>query len=122
MKLQPVLGIASIITGIYAKNSTHVKHYGGSSVGWTSCGNVTDHPLECATVHVPMDHFDAKRSGNKTFSIPMVRLIAKNATETILFNPGGPGGSGVEFIAEGGAEYFNTLIGEGFHLLGFDPR
>lgn len=39
----------------------------------------------------------------------------------ILFNPGGPGGSGVDFIAELGKN-FSKIVGPQFDILGFDPR
>ncbi|RDH32470.1 hypothetical protein BDQ94DRAFT_171231 [Aspergillus welwitschiae] len=52
-------------------------------------------------------------------------MLAKNASATgdrhIFLNPGGPGASGVGFL-RGSAYDLNKLIGEGFHLLSFDPR
>lgn len=41
--------------------------------------------------------------------------------EDILFNPGGPGGSGVDSVLHGSAELLNTL-GTSYNLIGFDPR
>jgi pimeloyl-ACP methyl ester carboxylesterase len=68
-----------------------------------------------------MDQFDAKNSGNKTFSIPLIRMRGKNATQNLLLNPGGPGGSGTEFVFRRGKQ-LSEIVGEGFHLLSFDPR
>ena len=39
----------------------------------------------------------------------------------VLFNPGGPGGSGVEMIKSAG-KYFGTILGGEFDIVGFDPR
>jgi pimeloyl-ACP methyl ester carboxylesterase len=39
----------------------------------------------------------------------------------ILFNPGGPGGSGVEWIRLSG-DSFTSILGPQFDLVGFDPR
>lgn len=70
-----------------------------------------------------MDHFN--NSSNATFSIPLTRLLGKNNTaigaKHILLNPGGPGGSGGEFIFRRG-DQLNRIVGEAFHLLSFDPR
>lgn len=87
-----------------------------------------------------MDHFS--KSSHKTFSIPLIRLLATNASangnKSILLNPGGPGGkydistqttnnvlallaSGVNYLFRAG-EKINKIVGEGFHLLSFDPR
>jgi len=98
-----------------------VFSYPGEKVKWEPCGEITNHPVECSTIDVPMDHFNATNSGNKTFSIPLIRLRARNATKNLLLNPGGPGGSGGEFIYRRG-EQLSGIVGEGFHLLSFDPR
>jgi pimeloyl-ACP methyl ester carboxylesterase len=39
----------------------------------------------------------------------------------VLFNPGGPGLSGVEQIRQLG-KYFATILGGEFDIVGFDPR
>ncbi|KAK3045096.1 hypothetical protein LTS18_014579, partial [Coniosporium uncinatum] len=70
-----------------------------------------------------MDHFAEEESSTSenTFSLALTRLVGKNATKSILLNPGGPGGSGGEFVYRRG-EQLNKIAGEGYHLLSFDPR
>lgn len=68
-----------------------------------------------------MDQFNATNSANKTFSIPLIRLRGENATQNLLLNPGGPGGSGIEFVFRRGKQ-LSDIVGDGFHLLSFDPR
>lgn len=50
--------------------------------------------MEGSQLDVPMDHFN--KSSDKTFSISIIRMLAKNASTAgdrhILLNPGGPGG------------------------------
>jgi pimeloyl-ACP methyl ester carboxylesterase len=95
--------------------------YAGEKIDWEACGDIKGRPLECSTIDVPLDQFDTENSGNRTFSIPLIRLRGKNATQNLLLNPGGPGGSGIDFMFRFG-EQLNTIVGEGFHLLSFDPR
>src|SRR5438552_3559307 len=78
--------------------------YEGESIKWESCGELNDHALECSSIDVPMDQFNATNSGNKTFSIPLIRMRGKNATQNILLNPGGPGGSGVNLVYRRGEQ------------------
>lgn len=40
----------------------------------------------------------------------------------ILFNPGGTGGSGVDFIQGRQGELLSEIVGPAFDIVGFDPR
>ena len=40
----------------------------------------------------------------------------------ILFNPGGPGGSGVDLIRGGTGDLLSTIVGPRFDVVSFDPR
>ncbi|KAJ5721253.1 uncharacterized protein N7483_009187 [Penicillium malachiteum] len=88
---------------------------------WQPCGEVDGHPRQCASIEVPMDQFDPENSGDKTFTIPLVRIPGKEGSLNLLLNPGGPGGSGFEFVYRRG-EQIKALVGDGFHLVSFDPR
>jgi hypothetical protein len=63
--------------------------YAGEKIAWTACGDVAGRPVECSSIDVPMDHFNATNSGDKTFSVPLIRMRGKNATQNLLLNPGG---------------------------------
>lgn len=106
-------------------NCRHHKNgqltYAGEKITWECCGDVKGRPVECSTITVPMDQFNATNSGDKVFTIPLIRMRGKNATQNLVLNPGGPGGSGFEFLHRRG-DQLSTIVGEGFHLLSFDPR
>jgi pimeloyl-ACP methyl ester carboxylesterase len=72
-----------------------------------------------------MDHFNASNNApdNKSFTIPLLRLRSTNATAktNILINPGGPGGSGTQLVYRRGSQ-LSAIVGDTFHLVGFDPR
>ncbi|PVF98199.1 alpha/beta-hydrolase [Serendipita vermifera] len=80
--------------------------------------------FECARLEVPLDYHDptAGKAG-----IAMARYPTKVNRKSsaykgpILFNPGGPGGSGVGIITRY-ADRFQEILGEEFDLIGFDPR
>lgn len=94
--------------------------YPGEKIAWTPCGASANKPLECSSIEVPMDHF-GKNSGDKKFTIPLIRLRGKNAKKNVLWNPGGPGGSGIQGLAEVGV-LLNMIIGDEFNIISFDPR
>src|SRR5262245_51106527 len=65
-------------------------------INWSHCYREFGFPFECATVQVPLDY---SNPGAATISIAIVRLPASdpvNKIGSIFFNPGGPGGSGVD--------------------------
>jgi pimeloyl-ACP methyl ester carboxylesterase len=75
----------------------------------------------CATLRVPLDY--AKPSG-QTISLQLVRIHDKASTSqlgSLLVNPGGPGGSGLE-LALGLTGAISPTILSHFDLIGFDPR
>ncbi|MET9229338.1 alpha/beta hydrolase [Lentzea sp. NPDC003310] len=89
-------------------------------IDWAACG--PEHPgFECASVKVPLDHDDPR--GAKT----TIALARKPATDparrigSLFLNPGGPGGSGVDFALGAGNTLSANLQGR-FDIVGFDPR
>lgn len=79
-------------------------------------------PLFCAILTVPLDYTDDSEDG-ETIDLQLIKVKATKQPfkGSILTNPGGPGGSGVELIATLGSQYRDDL--GGFHdLIGFDPR
>ena len=73
------------------------------------------------TVQVPLDH---DGPGGAAISIALVRLAAIGPGARIgslFFNPGGPGGSGVDFLL-GIAPIIPAPLRAQFDLVGFDPR
>jgi pimeloyl-ACP methyl ester carboxylesterase len=84
---------------------------------WTPCRD----GFECATATVPLDY---DRPAAAQIALSVIRLPAADPTRRIgsLFvNPGGPGGSGVDFVRGVGRWMPLELRGR-FDLVGFDPR
>lgn len=78
--------------------------------------------LECSTLAVPIDRND-ERSG--TIDLALARVTATGDSQerigSLLFNPGGPGGSGIEFLASAAVMVPDELK-ERFDLVSWDPR
>ncbi len=96
------------------------------ALDWGGCDDtVDDASLQCATLAVPFDYDNPEAA---TLDIALVRLPAADAGRrvgAILTNPGGPGGSGVDFLtalASRAPEIFGDEVTDRFDLVGFDPR
>ncbi|WP_338748624.1 alpha/beta hydrolase [Janibacter alittae] len=74
---------------------------------------------ECAGLEVPLD-WSAPEGG--TIEIAVNRVPAKGeASGSLVANPGGPGGSGVDYAAAAD-RIVGSSIREHFDVVGFDPR
>jgi pimeloyl-ACP methyl ester carboxylesterase len=96
------------------------------SISWGKCDDplVTEATLQCGTLDVPLDYSrpDDTSKAN-TITLTLVRAPATSSRKgAVLFNPGGPGGSGFDPIAESGTT-IQTELGLGhYDVVGFDPR
>jgi len=91
-------------------------------INWSSCYREFGYPFECGMVQVPLDY---DNPGLAAVSIAVIRLPASdtaNKIGSIFFNPGGPGGSGVDFILGAGPFLYTEELRSHFDLVGFDPR
>ena len=89
---------------------------------WGKCKgkDAPSEPYQCATLTVPADYRDAD---GDTIKISLMRLPASEKRKgVILTNPGGPGGSGIEFMSWAGRELADSLELQSFDIVGFDPR
>jgi pimeloyl-ACP methyl ester carboxylesterase len=86
-------------------------------LGWTGCGD----GFECAKLTVPLDY---ARPASGTIDVGVIRLKASKQSKRIgslLLNPGGPGGSGVEFARQA-RSLLPQEIRDRFDVVSFDPR
>lgn len=84
-------------------------------VDWRDCG-----ANWCGTVSAPMDWFDV---GPETIDLSVTVAPATGERRgAILYNPGGPGASGVEYVQQYADYLLRPEVREHYDLVGFDPR
>jgi pimeloyl-ACP methyl ester carboxylesterase len=88
-------------------------------IAWHPCP--ADATAECGTLRLPVDWAQPRGEG---FDLAVARRKATDQgkrTGVLLINPGGPGGSGVDF-ALGAKRVFSPEVQARFDIIGFDPR
>jgi pimeloyl-ACP methyl ester carboxylesterase len=84
------------------------------AVHWTNCRGGFD----CTKVTVPLDYADPTGA---TIQIAVIRLKAATSQGSLLVNPGGPGGSGIDYARNAGDRLSSRLLAT-YDIVGFDPR
>ena len=89
--------------------------------GWFDCSAVFGTEVECGSVTVPLDYDDPQGA---TTDVALLRARATDPDArvgSLVVNPGGPGGSGVQMAAM--AQYsFSPNLRAHFDIVGLDPR
>ncbi|GJC97854.1 alpha beta hydrolase fold family [Colletotrichum higginsianum] len=88
-----------------------------SNLTWTPCFD----DFTCSKLEVPLDYSNTSLG---TTSIAFIKLAGKNATvasPSIIINPGGPGGSGVDLLLAY-RTIAGQIFGEQYNFVSYDPR
>jgi pimeloyl-ACP methyl ester carboxylesterase len=94
--------------------SVALDGYYNQALKWTDCKGGFD----CSTLQVPRDY---KHPAGESISLSIIRLKAKKPVGSLLLNPGGPGGSGVDYARAATYVVSQKLIAN-YDIVGFDPR
>ena len=110
-------GVALLVTlsacGFGSSSTPPVIERTGAIV-WHQCGSI-----ECATLSVPLDRSHAN---GRRIQLALARRPADGKRVGVLLaNPGGPGGSGIEFLHAAG-DVFSKSVREHFDIVSWDPR
>ena len=86
-------------------------------LAWSKCG-----PNQCAKLTVPIDY---SHPDGDTLKLAVLRAPATNPSDRIgslVVNPGGPGGSGVDYASHADDGIVTTPVRAAYDIVGFDPR
>ncbi|HEY0804374.1 MAG TPA: alpha/beta fold hydrolase [Pseudonocardiaceae bacterium] len=123
-----VLAGIGVLVGVAAPasaaNDDHATTAGfrPAPISWQPCPEAPNDPtVRCGTVRVPVDW---ARPRGATFDLAVAKRSATDPTHVVgplLINPGGPGGSGVDFALAANRFFSPNLLAH-FDVIGWDPR
>ncbi|AGW42323.1 peptidase [Leifsonia xyli subsp. cynodontis DSM 46306] len=83
---------------------------------WSDCAS----GMQCSTAKAPLNWNDP---GAGEIELALIRQPAKGAKQgSLLVNPGGPGGSGYDFVKDSVDRATDSTLQDHFDVVGFDPR
>lgn len=93
---------------------------------WHPCYTTTPSgtTLDCARLDVPLDWLSPSDAHRVTLAVIRLRASSPNKTAhrgPIIFNPGGPGGSGIWALRDHGRD-LQAIVGADYDIVSFDPR
>lgn len=108
----PLTGAPKVPSGL--------EQFYGQKLTWGECGDVVKAKgVECARVKAPVNYAEPQGA---TLELQLARLKATGKARGSLFlNPGGPGASGVDIVANL-AQALPAPVRENFDIVAFDPR
>lgn len=97
-----------------------------SVIEWQACSSTLteDENFKCGIVQVPLDYsdVDGEKIGIQVIRYPARPRDGKKPIGPLLYNPGGPGGSGVESAIIRAKDFQDNIGLFEFDIIGFDPR
>lgn len=106
---------APVTTGV----SEELLPYYGQALEWEKCED--NKAMDCTMVQVPMNYADPA-AGDIEIAVARLRASSGEAQGSLLMNPGGPGGSGFDFVITAATYVFSRDLRAQFDIIGFDPR
>lgn len=82
-------------------------------LAWEDCGD----GLECTTLAVPLDYGDLA-NGDVDLSVVRRPATGTDRIGSLVVNPGGPGGSGIDYVRGGAVDSLRPW----FDIVSWDPR
>ncbi|MFM6962948.1 MAG: alpha/beta hydrolase [Micrococcales bacterium] len=101
-----VADVSAALTPFYSQTLT-----------WKTCGDI-----KCATIKAPLNWDAPSMSSAITLALNYAPSTGAADKGWLLENPGGPGGSGVDFVKGGGAQMGSETLRKHYNVVGFDPR
>lgn len=91
-----------------------MEEFYDQEVDWSAC----EEDLHCGSVEVPRNYDDPT---GDTITIEFVADTLEDQPFLVM-NPGGPGSSGYELVADQANALFSSRLREEYNIIGFDPR
>ena len=98
-----------------------LKRYYAQKLDWRECRGAVG--FQCATLRVPLDYEHPDPEGDLRLAVSRKRAEGGgDPLGSLMVNPGGPGGSAVEYLQQAAAVGFPEKLRSRYDLVGMDPR
>jgi pimeloyl-ACP methyl ester carboxylesterase len=103
----------------YGVTPAHARAGTAPEIAWATCPE--DKTVQCGTLAVPADWANPRGPAIKLTIARRLATDPAHRVGALLVNPGGPGGSAVDFTF-GATRFFGAEVRKRFDIVGMDPR
>ncbi|OEU90521.1 proteinase [Streptomyces abyssalis] len=97
-----------------------LKRYYEQKLSWRDCGS---DGFQCAKMKAPLDYDDPDPAKDVELAVARKKASGKGKPiGSLLVNPGGPGGSAVDYVQQAAAVGYPPPVRRAYDLVGLDPR
>lgn len=98
----------------------NLKRYYEQKLSWRDCG---DGGFQCARMKAPLDYEHPDPGKDLKLAVARKKAPGKDKPiGSLLVNPGGPGGSAVDYVQQAAAVGYPPPVRRSYDLVGLDPR
>ncbi|GAB1518887.1 hypothetical protein RhiTH_001952 [Rhizoctonia solani] len=121
LRMSTILCLAESCRGTFLNDEILLKSRVVGDVEWHQCPDITDPLIECGTIVVPLDYFNAS-AGTATIALGKYKALTSPKKGTVFLGAGGPGDLG-QLLAIDAGEFFSSMrVGTDYDIIGFDHR
>lgn len=117
---RPPGGDASLLEPLPTKVPSDLKRYYDQKLSWHECGVMG---FQCASLTVPLDYDNPSQDTDVKLAVARKKATGdKKPIGSLMVNPGGPGGSAINYLQNSAALAFPDPILQRYDMVGMDPR
>ncbi|KAG8933401.1 hypothetical protein FRC02_011936 [Tulasnella sp. 418] len=120
------LGLALTTSYIRPSHQRSIEPRQSDSLQWGPCHKPNRRSeassLVCANFTVPLDWTNTSNEQKAVLYVAKRKARNGRSLGTIFVNPGGPGGSGFDFLYDAPSELLSNITGGNFDIVSWDPR
>jgi pimeloyl-ACP methyl ester carboxylesterase len=117
---RPPGGDAAPLRALPEKIPAHLKKYYEQDLKWGECDVIG---FECTDLTVPLDYENPSADAELQLAVSRKKATGEgDPTGSLMVNPGGPGGSAIDYLQQAAAVGFPAEIRENYDIVGMDPR
>jgi pimeloyl-ACP methyl ester carboxylesterase len=116
---RPPGGDAALLKPLPSTVPSDLQRYYDQKLSWHDCGVMG---FQCGSLTVPLDYDHPSKDTDVKLAVARKKATGRKPIGSLMVNPGGPGGSAIDYLQNSAALAFPAPILKHYDMVGMDPR